>query len=238
MSSRIEIEGGPVARAKQTDRAEARRRYRQAAAQVPEDDGAELDFGERRPNATAGKPAATAARNETRQPAGRVGFTSAFRQAYRPPHVREDLAALPMLVRTRGFLAAIGLVLVGAAVVLVFPNYTGSRFAWELLVWPGSALAPQLLAGFFAPRASYLLGLIVGILQGIVFTIFLTQFSDRLGTALPADQVANLLSVSFLTGPISGALFAAAAAWYRRFLALSSPARAGAGRGTARRSGR
>jgi hypothetical protein len=234
MSSPIEIEGGPVARAKQTDRAEARRRYRQTAAQ-PADEGAELDFGER-PDAKPGKAAAQASRQDARQPTGRVGFTGAFRQAYRPPRVREDLRALPMLLRTRGFLAAIGLVLLGAVVVLVFPNYTGSRFAWELLVWPGSALAPQLVAGFFAPRASYLLGLLVGILQGIVFTIFLTLFSERLGTTLPTDQVGSLLSVSFLTGPISGALFAAAAAWYRRFLALSSPSRSGAGKSGAKRA--
>jgi len=223
-----------VARAKQTGRAEARRRYRQATAQTAETDGAELDFGERRPDATPARPG-QAKRGEA-QPAGRPGFIGAFRQSYRAPHVREDLLALPTLLRTRGFLAAVGLVILGAGVVLAFPNYTGSRFAWELLVWPGSALAPQLVAGFFAPRASYLLGLLVGILQGIVFTIFLTTFADRLGTALPPDQVGSLLSVSFLTGPISGALFAAAAAWYRRFLALSSPARAGAGRGGARKS--
>jgi hypothetical protein len=238
MSSPIEIEGGPVARAKQTGRAEARRNYRQATAQTTADDGTEPDFGERRPAATPGRSGAQAKRTEPAQ-SGRVGFTGAFRQAYRAPHVREDIAALPTLVRTRGFLAALALVLVGAAVVLVFPNYTGSRFAWELLVWPGSALAPQLVAGFFAPRASYLLGLLVGIVQGIVFTIFLTQFTERLGTTLPAEQVGSLLSVSFLTGPISGALFAAAAAWYRRFLALSSPGRGGAGRtGQKRSSGR
>jgi len=222
-----------VARAKQTDRAEARRRYRQTTTEVPGDDDAALDFGERRPEA---KPARPAQAKKGEQPSGRPGFTAAFRQSYRPPHVREDILALPSLVRTRGFLAAIAMVLVGAAVVVAFPNYTGSRFAWELLVWPGSALAPQLVAGFFAPRASYLLGLLVGIVQGIVFTIFLTQFAERLGTALPADQIGSLLSTSFLTGPISGALFAAAAAWYRRFLALSSPARSGAGRGAAKRA--
>ena len=50
MSNPAEIEGGPVARAKQTARAEARRRYRQAAADVAEpEDGAKLDYGERRP---------------------------------------------------------------------------------------------------------------------------------------------------------------------------------------------
>ena len=94
-----------------------------------------------------------------------------------------------------------GLIFIGSAAVLAFPNYTGSRFAWELLVFPGSALAPQLLVGFFAPRASYLLGLIVGLVQGIVFTAFITQLGERLGTAFTSDQVGSLLSVSFVSGP-------------------------------------
>jgi hypothetical protein len=120
-------------------------------------------------------------------------------------------------------------------VAYVFPRYTGSAFAWELLVLPGSALGPQLLAGFFAPRASYLLGLIVGLFQGLVFTIFITQFSGQLGsTELPPDKVGNLLTLSFVTGPVSGTLFAAAAAWYRRFLSLSSPKRQTAGKQAAR----
>ena len=231
-----------MARAKQTGRAEARRRYRQTLSTQDEveegvEGGAELDYGERKPG--AGRAAAKPARADERPPTGRVGFMDAFRLAYRRPNIREDLRALPTLVRTRGFLAAIGLVFVGAATVLAFPNYTGSRFAWELLVFPGSALAPQLVTGFFATRASYLLGLIVGVVQGIVFYIFLTQLGSRLGTTLPPDQIGSLLQVSFISGPVSGALFAAAAAWYRRFLAFSGPRRQPAARsGGARRSSR
>jgi hypothetical protein len=240
MSSPIAFEGGFVARAKQTDRAEARRRYRQTSGQEPAegtDGGAELDYGERKPG---GSKPAPAARSESKSPSGRVGFFDAFRQAYRPPRIREDLRTLPTTLRSRGFLAAMGLIVVGAGVVLAFPNYTGSQFAWQLLVFPGSALAPQLVAGFFAPRASYLLGLLTGIAQGVVFSIVLTQFGDRLGSPLPADQIGSLLSVSFVSGPIYGALFAAAAAWYRRFLSMSSarrpqPSKGGAGR---RSSGR
>jgi hypothetical protein len=227
-----------VARAKQTDRAEARRRYRQTAATqgAEVDGGAELDYGERRPG--AGPKQAAPAKSADRAPTGRTGFMDAFRQAYKPPRVLEDLRALPSLLRGRAFLAAVGLIFAGAAVVLAFPNYTGSRFAWELLVFPGSALAPQLLVGFFATRASYMLGLLVGLVQGVVFTIFLTQLGSRLGTEITQDQVGSLLSVSFVSGPVSGALFAAAAAWYRRFLALSSPRKAAASRSGSKRSGR
>jgi hypothetical protein len=112
---------------------------------------------------------------------------------------------------------------------------------WELLVVPGSALAPQLVGGFFAPRASYLIGFLLGVLQTAVFV--LVSLSPMVVAAyealqpggapqMRADQVASALASSAVTG----ALFASAAAWYRRFLALSSPRRAPAGRGQQRRS--
>jgi hypothetical protein len=224
-----------VARAKHTGRAEARRRYRQAVSQPDALASDELD--EAAPATTAKPPAAGPRAAQPRPtparpaaaPSGRPGFLAAFRGAYHPAHFREDLTHVPKLLTSRALLAGIGLVLVGGVAAYAFPNYTGSAFAWELLVLPGSALAPQLVAGFFAPRASYILGFIVGLAQGLVFTLFLTQFADRLGTQLPADRVGSLLTLSFVTGPVSGLLFAAAAAWYRRFLALSSPRRGQAG---------
>ncbi|MEO8274021.1 MAG: hypothetical protein ABI620_08135 [Chloroflexota bacterium] len=217
-----------MARAKHTVRAEARRRYRQTANLTEDDAAGELDEG----TLMAAAPAKTAPQSRPAQTAsGRPGFLSAFRDAYHPAHLREDLRALPKLLTSRALLAGLALVLVGAVAAYAFPGYTGSAFAWELLVLPGSALGPQLLAGFFAPRASYLLGLIVGLFQGLVFSLFLTLFASRLGTELPADKVGSVLTLSFVTGPVSGTLFAAAAAWYRRFLALSSPKRSVQGRG-------
>jgi hypothetical protein len=225
-----------VARAKQTARSEARRRYRQAAAQPDDEPGDELDAGEQRPEPPQARSTSRQGDRPTQALSGRPGFLSAFRAAYHPAHIAEDLRLLPMLLRSRAFLAAIGLVLLGAIAAFAFPGYTGSAFAWELLVWPGSALAPQLVAGFFAPRASYILGFLVGLTQGIVFTIFLTMFATRLGTTLPPDQVTNLLTTSFVSGPVLGTIFASAAAWYRRFLALSSPRRAPANRGSSGRA--
>jgi hypothetical protein len=219
----VDSKEGTLARAKQTDRAEARRRYRRSQTEVVGDE-AELKPEERGSDLRTARQGSQAARDPG-PPSGRPGFGSAMRGAYHPAHVREDLRHLPMLLRSRAFLAGALMVLVGAVVVYIFPNYTGSAMAWELLVWPGSALAPQLVAGFFAPRASYILGFLVGLIQGVVFTIFLTQFSSRLGAALPTSELGNLLSVSFLTGPLLGALFASMAAWYRRFLALSGPRR-------------
>ena len=104
-----------------------------------------------------------------------------MRAAYHPVNLREDLRTLPSTLMSRAFLAAAALVIGGAVAVILFPNYTGTAFAYELLVLPGAALAPQLVAGFFAPRASYLLGLIIGLLRGLVYVLLLTQLADRLG---------------------------------------------------------
>lgn len=215
-----------MARAKHTVRAEARKRYRQAGSLPGDDAGTELDDADSKPAAPAPRPTAQARSSAT--PSGRPGFLGAFRSAYHPAHLREDLRYLPKLLTSRALLGGLALVLVGLIAALAFPNYTGSAFAWELLVYPGQALAPQLVAGFFAPRASYLLGLIVGIVQGAVFTLFILGGA----TTVPSDKLVALLTVSFVTGPISGTLFAAAAAWYRRFLSLSSPKRAAAARGS------
>jgi hypothetical protein len=223
------IEGGTVARAKQTARSEARRRYRQASTTTT-DGEAELSASTPQPNVLSGKPAPR--QTDRPNPAtGRPGFMSAVRGAYHPAHIREDLRALPRLLTHWSFLVSAVLVLGGAAGKLILPNYTGTEFAWQLLALPGSALAPQLVAGFFAPRGSYLLGLIIGLEQGVVFTILASSIATQLGTPIPSDQVGNLLILSFITGPISGTLFAAAAAWYRRFLALSSPRRAAPAKG-------
>jgi hypothetical protein len=213
-----------VARAKQTARSEARRRYRQAATTATEGEAA-TTASTPRPNTLTTK--ATPRQNDRPSPtsSGRPGFMSAVRGAYHPAHVREDILSLPKVLRHWSFLVAVLLVLGGAAGKLILPNYTGTEFAWQLLALPGSALAPQLVAGFFAPRASYVLGLIIGLEQGVVFTALATTIAAKLGTPIPSDQVPNLLILSFVTGPISGLLFSAAAAWYRRFLALSSPKR-------------
>jgi hypothetical protein len=218
-----------VARVKQTNRAEARRRFRQAAQ--PTD--VELEqLGDAAAPAMNARTAAKlpAPKPSTSNAPQRMGFLAAFRGAYHPARPREDLRALPGLLKHWSFLAAAALVLGGAAIAYLVPGYTGSAFAWELLVLPGSALAPQLVTGFFAQRASYMLGFLIGLLQGVVFTVFITQFAPRLGATFPVDKVSNLLLLSFATGPISGALFSAAAAWYRRFLALSSPRRPAQGR--------
>jgi len=207
-----------VARAKQTARSEARRRARVANRAVEvEDEGLEGSdesaAAPARPNTASGRTA--------RPVAG--GFMAALRSSYHRPDVRADLAALPPLLLGKSFLAALGLILVGAIASLVYPGYSGSVLLFQFLTYP-PALAPIFLAGFFAPRASYLLGLIVGVFDAIVYSVLLVQVAPTLDLA-PGSTLGGYIITSLLSSAATGIVFGAGAAWYRRFLQLTSPRR-------------
>jgi hypothetical protein len=212
-----------VARAKRTARADARRRYRQTIGGDPE------EFEVDEPATTAATPAGGSAtrRPSPGAPGRQLGFADAMRAAYHPPHVREDIAALPSLMRTRWFLIPLGLVLVGIAGVLVLPtNYVSGLF-FQLMVLP-PAMAPVFIVGFFAKRASYLLGLIISVVDVIGYVAFIYLSLPVLAAGTTQTQSSESLIFSALAiGPLSGIFFAAGAAWYRRFLAFSSRPRAG-----------
>ena len=228
-----------MARAKQTGRSEARRRYRQSTAPLDAEGEGELleaaeDAEPERPTAKAA-PARPA---DNRAPSGRVGFGASFRLAYHPPNIREDIRTLPRTLRSRGFIAGIAMVLGAGALWYAYPAYSGTFQVWQLLVLPGSALAPQLVAGFFAPRASYLLGLFIGLLQPLVYYLVdsiphVRSASIAVGIpSIPVDQ----FPVAFFNSVLMGALFAAMAAWYRRFLSFSSQRSSAAARAAASRT--
>ncbi|TAJ99740.1 MAG: hypothetical protein EPO36_11855 [Chloroflexota bacterium] len=217
-----------MARAKRTDRADARRRYRQTISGDIEG----LDPEEETPAAqTRGQRPATAAVPP------RPSLTGAFRGAYRRANIREDIAALPGLLRTRSFLGALGLIGVGAVAVAVDQQSTISAFLYQSLLYP-PAMAPIFLVGFFAKRASYLLGLIVSLIDVAAFTavVYLVVPAAAATPIEPGAQEQAVLSAISI-GPVSGIFFAAAAAWYRRFLNLSNT-RAQQRRQTNPRSGR
>jgi hypothetical protein len=82
---------------------------------------------------------------------------------------------------------------------------------------------PIMLVGFLAPRASYLLGLIIGAVDFAIGAWFAYAILPLLVTD-PADAGALQQAIPS-TIPIAlvyGTFFAAAAAWYRRFLRLSN----------------
>jgi hypothetical protein len=216
-----------VARAKRTARADARRRNRAVTGQEldpefePTDDAPGAASG-RVVRPTGGRPDATPAR---------AGVFDALRTSFHRPHYREDLGALPSLVTNKAlWLPLLLIVATGVAVATVGRTNLVVNFATTyFLELP--AIGAVFLTGFLAPRASWLLGIIVGLASALAYTVLIygapaTLYPPELFKALPGPEDTFQLSVqAFLISPIMGSLFAAAAAWYRRFLRLSNPNR-------------
>ncbi len=205
-----------MARAKRTDRAEARRRNRATFADPTADGELDTTADDDTPHPAPSARAAAGQRSRVAAssgpaPAPRPGVAAAFRSSFRPFDLRADLRALPRLLIHRAFLAPT--VASGLAFILFVlePNTATSAFyqyfSWQL---PIGAL---FIAGFFAPRASYLIGAAVAV-ASLLFQL-----------PLLVGQPAELFINSLVGAVAYGSLFAAGAAWYRRFLSRANPNR-------------
>jgi hypothetical protein len=220
-----------VARAKRTARADARRRYR-AEHNLPEesiDSDAAIEEGAT-PKA---KPAAAA---QGSGPA-RMSLGQAFRLSFRPLDVRGDLAALPSIaIRSKALWVPL-LLVIGSTIAFAITKgediVTQFMFAYFIQT---PAIGGVFLAGFLAPRASWLLGIIVGLVAAACYSILITTVFAAVVAASPVPGAAqDAILSAFALSPIMGAFFAAAAAWYRRFLQLSNPNRQRQAKGKPRR---
>jgi hypothetical protein len=223
-----------LARAKQTARSEARRRARLANRPLETDVeavGAETDDETTGPS-SASRTGTGAARPVGQRP-GFGSFFSSFGTAYRRANIREDLRLLPGLLLSRGFLAAIAMVLIGGIAFAIWPGYSGSTIIFQFFTYP-PALAPIFIAGYFAPRASYLLGLLVGLFDAAVYSVWLVAALPTFGTAADPSQLGVYVVTYVFWSGVTGVVFAAGAAWYRRFLQSTSPRRQAQARGQAR----
>ena len=219
-----------MARAKRTTRAEARRRYR-AEHGLLDDTNLDDDPGE----GDAAQPTKQGASRSGADQTGRIGIFAAARLAFRPVDAPGDIRALPKLVTNKALWLPI-LLTIGAAVATGVSRGADvlSQFAFQYFVVT-PAIGGVFIAGFLAPRASWLLGVIVGLVSAICYTIlgYAGLLPAGFAEVFAAEPTAAVVS-SFVFSPIMGALFASAAAWYRRFLQLSSPNR-GRNRPPARR---
>jgi len=216
-----------VARAKRTARAEARRRYR-AEQGLPDETAIEEE---------AAATTSAARSTGTPQPQ-RLGMGTAFKQAFRPLDLRGDLQALPRIARhSKALWLPILLTIVTGVLYAVVrpadrpledPIAILSTILFQYFLQT-PAIGGVFIAGFLAPRASWLLGAIVGLVSAAAYSFM------GLSGILPATAIVNGVEVTvnprdvilsaFIVSPIMGAIFASAAAWYRRFLQLSSPNR-------------
>lgn len=214
-------------RPKDTSRADARRRHRdeQRAAGIDPDEAAGSDVA-----AAAGTAAAAPARS-----------------AFALPDIRADLAALPRVLVSRWMWIPFAMLL--AAFVLVLALHQGVLSGtpqdiaglYVSLTLPPTSLFVFFIGGFLAPRASYLVGAILGAFDALLYTLLWVLAPEAFGN--PALQESGLNSAQATGEPVTasslvplwgiavlvGILAASFAAWYRRFL-RSSQERARANR--------
>ncbi len=207
-----------MARAKNTDRAEARRRHREqtraVTAQYDESDDA-LD-----PNLTS-------------QPA-----SGGLRGMFQMPNIREDLRILPgMLTHTPKLWIPFGMLILAffLAILLtqgttapdgtftsVLPSGVESIASlYVQLTLPPTALFVFFIGGFLAPRASYLVGAVLGLFDGILWSLlFLLSPGaqpDAPGRLVQPADVFAIIAVAVVVGILAAGF----ASWYRNFLRSS-----------------
>jgi len=223
-----------VARAKRTERAEARRRYREATSGVENgDEGVEvpavpeaaLPRGSRDRRPSGQEPGAA--------PAQRAGFAASLRAAAGPVDVRGDLRAFPsVLFRSKAGLIP-GIVIAATTVALFIPALAANQFvvlAGNVILQPPPMIV-AFLAGMLAPRASWLMGGLMSVIAGLAYVLVVTVNTDVLITPLgftyvveTAQKLGYAQSV-LISAPVFGIAVGAFAGFYRRFLNMSAPQR-------------
>ena len=205
-----------MARAKRTDRAAARRRYR--AQLAAKDAGGEVDAEAAEVPAAApasrGRPTA----RQSDRPAPRSGMFYAFRAAFHPVNFREDLAQLPSILRSRALLIPLAVTVVTA---IVFRSTSGreivSVLLWQYFVFP-PPIGAIFITGFFAQRASYLCGLIIGVVAALAFTLVVASAPAGFGAlattpgASPSPSASSPASAAASASPSAATSAAASAA--------------------------
>lgn len=229
-----------MARAKRTDRAEARRRHRATFAE-PLDEGdldaaagadvADGTASARSTGAGGTRPSGAA----TAAPPSRPGLAAAFRSSFRPLDLRGDLRALPQILTHWSLWVPI--ILAGLSVALV-PFMGPASIAGVLFGYfsGGAPFGTAFVAGLFAPRASYLVGLLAALASAgfLALAFAVGPFGGALeggkdpATGQPISVPAMktlLLNEALVTGVPLAAIVASAGAWYRRFLNRANPNR-------------
>lgn len=207
-------EEATLARAKNVARAEARRRTR--AAVRTRDEADELT------DEAADDAADEAANAEAAEGA------PARKPLFQAPHFREDLRLLPQIFRARRALWIPPILLIaGFLLTLVWAGLPVSILPVVDLFLQFFFVMPPLftffLAGFLAPRASYLIGFLVALFAGVLWAILILGFGIAyqlgVGAVLVPEIDRGLLTVDyFILGAVYGTIAAAFAAWYRDFL--------------------
>ena len=229
-----------MARAKRTERAEARRRHRSVvgATDNPELEMDEADALDASPDVPARgnrtrrvEPGATARGAAGAPP--RVGFVASLRRAAGPADIRADLRALPW-VAIHSKALWVPLVVICAVTALFFiPGISKNPLVallGNLALQPPPMILP-FLAGMLAPRGAWLVGGIVALANALAYGLLFGVFTNSVQTGLgftylmTSDQKVGVIVNAILTSVPFGILIGAFSGFYRRFLAMSAPPR-------------
>jgi len=209
------------------DRAEARRRIRLAAKERAAAEALGIA------PATPAEAAATTPVSPTAT--GGLGLRAALRSSAGRAPIREDLAYLPTLVRTRAFLVPLVVVTV-TTVVAVQPGALASNVAQlavqSILLPPSFVIA--FLGGMLTLRGAWLIGGIFGVITYGASAIVgahgdMSAFADGNPVKALFDgitaNVGNPVNMFWdISGVASAGILAGAfAGWYSRFLRAMSP---------------
>lgn len=208
------------------DRAEARRRNRLAAKERAAAEALGIAPETPAAPATSAAPAA---------PTGGLGFRAALRSSAGRAPIREDLAYLPTLVRTRAFLVPL-LVVAVTTVIALQPGVLASNIAQlgvqSILLPPAFVIA--FLGGMLTRRGAWLIGGLFGVITYAASAIVgtygdMTAFADGNPVKGLLDGITtNLGNPGAMFTDIygvaaAGILAGAFAGWYSRFLRAMSP---------------
>jgi hypothetical protein len=217
-------QGDPVARAKRTERADARRRHRVAQTDAAPDVEIASASASGAAAASAARPGRTSSQPSSTQQQP-PSFTGAFRAAARPLNVRDDIAYLPQLIRNRAvWLPVLASTVAGILMVAVGTTNSLINFAAQILVVP-PPMAVSFLAGLLAPRASYLAGGIAGLWASLVFSAVVFALPTTAELPVSANDRFSVAFYGLVVSPLFGVAVGGFAGYYRRFLAVSSPNR-------------
>jgi len=240
-----------VARAKRTDRAEARRQYRAYLQEKQETAAAEANDSDGAADVASSRPARS--RDQRPQavikPGGRLGIFAAAKAAYRTPHYLDDIRNVRSLVFHSKAVWPVLVVCVAAGAFSVFRISSGAASTdpvltalFQFLFYP-VPLVPPMLAGFLAPRSTWLAGLIAGFISTMTMVGFFAMTTTTIpGYAGTISGGLLAITVQMLSTSLAfGLMMAALSGWYKRFLSLTSaprnrtPAKSASQRPTQRR---
>lgn len=169
-----------MARAKRTDRAEARRRYRaELATDAVETDGDDAASEDAPPAGRRTPPT----RPGTRAP--RPSAIKAFRDAYQPANIRSDIRAIPELLRSRAVYLPALLVLVSTVIYIA-----ATKAEIDSVTLSGIGASPVASAAA-SPTASGVAG------------------TDTAGSGSILSVIGSILALLFLQTPPIGGIYVA-----------------------------